>query len=193
MPELICFLSVLTTLPGMLSPWKGWAHVLAQRSRSQKLWDCIRGGRGPSPGVGGGRQGEEMSKKPAYRAHVSPGEITEVKQSERRAGISMSSVQVCWMAMTAFQRCSLGDVLRTSTAHSTERECAFITLLNPSASALYCFSKGPRLWLPQSSSQPQKEFERVGTSPSGGTVGEGTEGVRKVGTITLSFSHKWLG
>lgn len=81
MPELIGVLSVLTTLPGMLSLWKD-GPVCLLRGLGHKSSETVSEGQRSFPGVGGGRQGEEMSKKPAYRAHVSPGEITEVKQSE---------------------------------------------------------------------------------------------------------------
>ena len=52
-----------------------------------------RGG-GPSPGDGGGGQGEEMSERPADRARVFPGEMTEVKEREGRARAKHVQCQV---------------------------------------------------------------------------------------------------
>lgn len=54
-----CFVLCL----GIPGPWKGWARMLAQRSRSHTHWDGIPGGRGPSAGVGGvGRERRKERK-----------------------------------------------------------------------------------------------------------------------------------
>lgn len=46
------------------------------------------------PGDGGGGQGEERHERPANRAHVFPGEMTEVKEREGRARVKQCQVLV---------------------------------------------------------------------------------------------------
>ena len=56
--------------------------MLAQRSRTHKLWDGIPAGGGPSRADGGAGQRELMNKRPAIRSHVFPGVKTEFKARE---------------------------------------------------------------------------------------------------------------